>query len=645
MQKTKKATGATLTGFMKITSKGFGVVKEKDGERDVFVQKDYLNTALHGDIVTVRITGTFKADLEGQVTTIQSRAKDGHMGILEKTEAGFRVLPSDSRMYTPITIPRDGMNNAKPGEKVFVKITKWEANEIPEGEIIKVLGQPFTQDAEMEGIALERGFSSTFPEAVERESESLYKNTSIEDEAKHRRDFRDVPTFTIDPADAKDFDDALSVRVVDERTVEVGVHIADVSFYVRPGTRLDEEAFRRSTSIYLVDRTVPMLPEALSNDLCSLKPDVPRLTASAVFQIRDTGEIVDEWYGRTIIHSKKRFTYEEAEKVRTGELDGPFQEEIQVLAALAKKLNAERVKKGSINFEQDEVKFTLDDSGYPVDIKRKVRLESHKLIEEWMLLANKKIAEYMSDEKRSPFFIYRVHDAPDHEKISDLLAFLKGIGHPARVTSKKISGHMLQDILNDVEGTPERDLVNTTIIRSMAKAIYSIKNIGHFGLAFDYYTHFTSPIRRYPDIMVHRFLFGEINTAKPTALPDLVHAASYTSDREKNAADAERASVKYAQVAYMARHIGETRDGIITGVTENGIFVEEKKSKADGFIPLRLLGNDMFRYDKKTLSLRGGKTKKQFRIGDPLTIIITKADRERGMIDFSLAGYEDTKGK
>lgn len=640
LKKVKKheAKKQELTGVIKITSRGFGVVREKGGEKEVLVEKEDLATALHGDIVRVIISGkTRKNEPAGKVEEILIRAKVGHAGILEKKDGQYFVTSSDPRMYAPIIVKEDALLGGKVGEKVFAEITDWKVGEkYPTGKIIKVLGVAFSKDAEMEGIALERGFVPTFTDEVEKEAKDLYQKTSIELEAKNRRDFRGIATFTIDPEDAKDFDDALSVHAINDDHIEIGVHIADVSFYVKPDTKLDDEAFRRGTSIYLVDRTIPMLPEVLSNDLCSLKPNVDRLCVSAVFTIDKKGEVIDSWYGRTIIHSQKRFTYEEAEEVRAGRASGPFKEEIDTLEVLAKRMQKDRSNSGSIDFEQDEVKFKLDDGGYPIEIIRKIRLDTHRLIEEWMLLANRYVAEHMSDETESPLFLYRIHDIPDHDKMADLLFFLKRIGYPQRVNGKKITGKMIQDILKDVKGTKEESLVNTTIIRTMAKAIYSTKNIGHFGLAFPFYTHFTSPIRRYPDIMVHRLLLGEVKTNDKKVLKDFEYIATYTSEREKTAADAERTSVKYAQVAYMAKHIGEARVGIISGITENGIFVEELKSKAEGFIQTRSIERDTLKYDKAHLALRSTKSGRSFRIGDKINVIIDKVDRNKNTIDYIL---------
>lgn len=636
-----------ITGTLTVTRKGGGFVRPIDQDlqkkyEKIDIESTFLNTGLHGDTVEVLIHPYKKGmPYSGEVTKIISRGKFGFSGILEEKAGAFFLAPADNRMYTSILIPQHSLKGAHVGQKVFGVITKWEnRHTVPEGEITHILGKKGDNNAEMLAIALEKGFDETFPSDVVSEAHSLVGPIS-NDEILSRRDFRNTTTFTIDPVDAKDFDDALSFKDLNDGTYEIGIHIADVSHYVRPGTRLDEEARKRATSVYLVDRTIPMLPEALSNDLCSLNPNTDKLTMSAVFVMDEHGVIKNEWYGKTIIHSNKRFTYEEAQEI-LDKKSGMYYQELSILNTIAKKLTKKRFEMGAISLDQDEVRFTLDSRGVPIDVYRKVRGDTNKMIEEFMLIANRKVAEYIGKTKKGEdqkVFVYRIHDKPSKEKIDALVFFLKSLGYELPVKNGVVSPKALNTLIHSLEGKPEKETIHSVIIRSMAKAIYSTKNIGHFGLAFSYYTHFTSPIRRYPDVVVHRLLEEYLHghTIKKTSWKDYEDVSLFSSRREKEAADAERGSIKYKQVEYMSTRIGEVFDGVITGITEWGLYVEEKRTKCEGMIRFKDLPGDFYEFDEKHMTLVGKKSKKKFRLGDALRIKVSNADLEHQIIDYTPA--------
>lgn len=645
---TELKVGAQFEGSINISTKGVGYVRVRDlpnqkgANISIEVPREALNRAFHGDTVLVEVTGLPPAENpQGKVVDIPRRAKVGYSGTLDFAQGSHCIVTNDGRMYTPINIAADKLSGAKQGDKVFCAITDWpDPMNAPSGEIVRVLGKPLENNAEMLSLALEKGFDDNYPAAVEEEAKKIHEHGITEEEIQNRRDFRQVTTFTIDPADAKDFDDAISVKFLENGNTEVGIHIADVSHYVVPGTALDAEAYRRATSVYLVDRTIPMLPEVLSNELCSLNPDLDRLTMSAVFEITPKFEVVNEWFGKTVIHSHYRFTYENAQEV-LDKKEGPFLAELQAALVIAQDLEKKRFASGALSLDTPEVKFTLDENGHPTGVYTKVRGQTHHMIEELMLLANRKVAQFIAtrNTNANEIFMYRVHDKPDLDRMSDLHLFLKRLGHNLPLDKDGlIPSRALNDLLISLEGKPEKETVQISIVRSMAKAIYSTKNIGHYGLAFEFYTHFTSPIRRYPDLVVHRLLESYIHneTVGKDTWANYDRIASHSSIREKEAADAERASIKYKQTEYMADRIGVQFDGMVTGVSMNGLFVEEKESRCEGMIRLRDLGDDYFEYNDKELAIVGKRTKKTFKIGDKVKFKVAGADITKRMIDYKL---------
>lgn len=633
MRKTQKKD-KTLIGNLRLSFKGTGYIKntEKIGE-DIEIRFENLNTATNGDTVKVLITGTGK----GKVLEIIKRSKRGFSGEIKKDKHGFYLKPSDAKMYSPIELPKENLMGAKIGDKVFVTILKWSQGKMPLGKVSKILGKVGEHEAEMQGIILERGFDSSFPENIEREALKLKHNKISDSEIKKRKDLRKITTFTIDPDDAKDFDDALSFREIKKGVYEIGIHIADVSYYVRPNSVLDKEALERATSVYLVDRTIPMLPEVLSNDLCSLNPREDKLCFSAVFEIDINGQITREWFGRTIINSDKRFTYEEAQEI-LDKGNGLFFEELNILNTIAKKLNEQRIASGAITMETEEVKFKLDDQGKPISVKIKKRGDTNKLIEEFMLLANKRVAMYGSkdDLKKERVFIYRIHNEPDKAKIKDLREYLKLLGYSLNERRGSIPPEEFNRLFKELEGKNEKDTVQSVVIRSMQKAIYSTKNLGHYGLAFPFYTHFTSPIRRYPDIIAHRLMEDYLNGRQIVKEKASFYEkmAIHCTEREIEAAEAERSSVKYKQVEYMSSKIGEEFDGIVTGINEWVVYVSEKTTHTEGIIKIRDFFDGSYTYDVKKMMLVSKNSSKIIRIGEEIKIKVKSVDVERQNIEY-----------
>jgi ribonuclease R len=639
------------TGQISITSKkdGFVRVPELDGEGSIFVPHDQLHTALHHDIVEVELLGKKKNhkdedELYGIVRSIVERGRKGYAGVLEEENGIMFFVPDDKRMYTDVIIPNKGQREGSVGDKVIIAITDWhDPKKSPIGEVSKVLGKPGDNDAEMLAYALERGFSDEHAKEVNEEAEDIQSRGIREEDKQGRRDFRSTATFTIDPVDAKDFDDAISFKVLENGHYEVGIHIADVSYYVRPGMALDGEAIARETSVYLVDRCIPMLPEVLSNDLCSLVQGEDRLVMSCVLEIDDEGVVHNEWYGRSLINSHRRYTYEDAQ-VTLDTKQGDFYNELSILNTIAKKLTKARFDNGALSLETEEVKFKLDEKGVPVDVYVKTRGDTHKMIEEYMLLANKYVSKFITkkqEEKNgegNAICIYRIHDKPDPDRMHDLDLYIRGLGYHVRFMDGLIASKDLNELLVKMGERPEKALLQVHITRAMAKAIYSTNNVGHYGLAFEYYSHFTSPIRRYPDVLTHRLLMRVLEEDYPQVEERGLYEklCMQASRREKEASDAERGSIKYKQVEYMSYRIGDIFDGIVSGVSEWGIFVEEKKSKCEGMIRLRDLGDDFYNYDQKGGRVFGERTGVEYKIGTPVKIQVKNANLDLRVIDYIL---------
>jgi ribonuclease R len=638
-----------LIGRVDHVNKNFAFVAVEGQDNDVYVETEFLKGALDSDTVRLQIFSDGRARgqrLEGRVTEVIERGRQEVVGVIEIWPKYALVEPDHRKIYDPIHIPLDDLKNANDGDKVIVKITQWPTRtRKAEGKIKEVLGKAGDNNAEMHAILAEYGLPVHFPAPVEQEAEAI-PVAIPEKEITRRRDMREVTTFTIDPVDAKDFDDALSLLYLDNGNVEIGIHIADVAYYVRPNTELEKEAYRRATSVYLVDRTVPMLPEKLSNGLCSLRPNEDRLAFSAVFEMTQKGKLVNEWFGRTVIHSDRRFSYEEAQEViETGV--GDYPEALTLLNNLAKILRKERFRKGAINFETIEVKFRLDENGKPLGIYQKERKDSNKLIEEFMLLANRRVAEYVysiSKGRNKNTMVYRVHEAPDPEKLKNFATFVAKLGYKVDTDNEKEIAKSMNGMLEEVEGKPEQNLIESLAVRTMAKARYTTQDLGHFGLAFRRYSHFTSPIRRYPDVMAHRLLQHYLDGGESVNPDPYEEACKHSSDRERLASEAERASIKYKQVEYMSSMDQEQEfDGIITGVTDFGIFVEITETASEGLVRMTDLGDDYYELDKENYRLIGQRTKKIYTFGDKVKVRVKDTNLARRSMDLYLADDPNSK--
>ena len=612
---------------------------------DILVKEADLKQALDGDKVRVMVyplkgkTGR----TEGKVLEILERDRDEFVGRVEISPRFAFVVPDFKKMHKDIFVHRGDLMGAEHNEKVIVKMTEWrEGDKNPTGKVIRVLGKAGVHEVEIHSIMAEFGLPFEYPQEADQEANAIPEKISSKD-IKARRDFRDVTTFTIDPADAKDFDDAISYRKLENGNLEVGVHIADVTHYVKPKTALEKEAYDRATSVYLVDRTIPMLPERLSNGLCSLRPHEDKLTFACVFEMDSNANVLNHWIGRTIIHSDRRFAYEEAQE-NIDNQSGDFFQELTLLNDLAKQVRKRRFQHGAVNFETVEVKFKLDEKGTPLGLMIKERKDIHKMIEEFMLLANKYVAEFIF-KKRSgaDTFVYRTHDSPDMEKLETFSGFAKRFGHQMDLDNEKKISSALNKLMDEIQGKPEQNVLEQLAIRSMAKAKYTTEPKGHFGLAFPHYTHFTSPIRRYPDMMVHRLLEHYLDGGKSPDAEAWEQKCVHSSEREKRAADAERASIKYKQVEYMALAEEKDYDGIVSGVTEWGVFVEITETKCEGMIRVQDMDDDYYDFDQKNMRLIGSRTKKMITLGDKVKVRVVNTDIDRRTIDLEFANNDERK--
>lgn len=629
-----------ITGRVDMKKTGKAYIISGELAEDIYIAPNNTYHALNRDKVKVRLFPKRKSrKTEGQIIEIIERDKKQFVGVIEHSGKYAFLIPDDVAIPIDIYIPASNLKGAKNGEKAIAAITDWpEHSKNPFGTVVQVLGKPGEHEVEMKSILADSGFPVRFPKAVENEAHKI--SDAISDkEIKKRRDFRKIFTCTIDPEDAKDFDDALSLRKLPNGNWEAGVHIADVSFYVKPGSLVDQEAFERGTSVYLVDRVIPMLPERLSNEVCSLNPGIDKLCYAAVFEMDDSAHVVKEWFGHTIINSDRRYNYDIVQEIIEGKED-PNREQIMVLHKLAKIMREERFRKGAIAFSSEEVKFRLDENGKPIEAYIKEQKDSNRLIEDFMLLANRKVAEKIGkskNKKETKTFVYRIHDVPNPEKLQTFAEFVSKLGYKIQTGTRKSISASLNNLFRQIKGKGEENMIETIAVRTMAKAEYSIQNIGHYGLAFKYYTHFTSPIRRYPDLMVHRLFDLYLNGGQSVNPAEYEEKCKHASVMERKALDAERTSVKYKQAEYLLDKIGQEFNGLISGVSKWGIYVELDGNKCEGMIPLRDLDDDFYYLDEDNYQVVGAQQGKEYKLGDPIRIKVKKIDLQKKQMDFATA--------
>jgi ribonuclease R len=646
--KYKKQDEVFLTGKVDVTKQGSAyIVPDDESSDDIFVCEHNMNQAFHGDKVRIKVFNKKGSRAEGEIVEILEKSKRTFVGKIEVSSKYAFVIPDSKNMPYDIFVPLSNLNGAQKGQKVVADIVEWKKGmKNPTGKVVDILGNLGDINVEMHAILAEFDLPYSYPEHIEKLAQRISEKITANDYV-NRRDFRDIATFTIDPKDAKDFDDALSIRTLDNGHWEIGVHIADVTHYVKNNSSINREAEERTTSIYLVDRTIPMLPERLSNFICSLRPDEEKLCFSAVFELDNRAIIKSEWFGRTVILSKRRFTYEEAQDViETGE--GDYSKELLKLNELAQIMRKNRFKNGAVTFEREEAKFELDENGKPIKVYFKEMKESNQLVEEFMLLANKKVAEKIVKKvanQKPKTFVYRIHDKPNIEKLNSFGTFIKRFGYNMKLDNDARLSKEMNKVLSEVKGKPEAGLIETLAVRSMAKAIYSTDNVGHYGLAFPYYTHFTSPIRRYPDMMVHRLLAAYMQGEKSADVEYYDKMCKQSSLMEQRAADAERASIKYKMVEFMEDKIGEIHDGLISGVTEWGIFVELIETKIEGMVSVRSIKDDYYYFDEDNYRIVGQSSGMTYTLGDKVTVKLINADLLQKHIDFQLINQESSDSK